>query len=105
MDFASFGKMPRLFRECIITEKIDGTNAQVCITEDGEMFTGSRTRWITPQEDNFGFAQWALDNKEKLDDYKEKAQVRIREKYCWDKIADQYEQLFYDMHEGFGIRD
>jgi hypothetical protein len=65
-QFAAFPKMARLSREAIITEKIDGTNAQVFITDDGDMFTGSRTRWITPEEDNFGFARWAQDHKDEL---------------------------------------
>jgi hypothetical protein len=58
--------MARLQREVIITEKIDGTNAQIFITDDGRMLTGSRTRWITPEEDNFGFARWATDHKDEL---------------------------------------
>ena len=58
--------MARLSRECIITEKIDGTNAQILITEDGQMLVGSRTRWITPESDNFGFAAWCRDNREQL---------------------------------------
>ena len=57
-DFKPFPKMARLSREIIITEKLDGTNAQVFITEDGDLFAGSRTRWITPQDDNYGFARW-----------------------------------------------
>lgn len=65
-EFVPFPKMPRLFRECIITEKIDGTNACICITEDGQFLTGSRSRWITPQEDNFGFARWAEVHREEL---------------------------------------
>lgn len=32
-EFKPFPKMPRLSRECIITEKIDGTNASILITE------------------------------------------------------------------------
>lgn len=64
--FQDFPKMARFARECIITEKIDGTNAQIFITEDGGFFTGSRTRWITPQDDNFGFSAWAHDRKEEL---------------------------------------
>ena len=36
MEFIKFEKIARLNREIIITEKIDGTNAQICITEDGE---------------------------------------------------------------------
>jgi hypothetical protein len=64
--FTPFPKMARLQREVIITEKIDGTNAQVYITDDGRMLTGSRTRWITPEDDNFGFAKWARDNKDEL---------------------------------------
>ncbi len=66
IEFIEFPKIARLSRECIITEKIDGTNAQVCITEDGQFLIGSRTRWITPEQDNYGFAKWAIDNKEEL---------------------------------------
>lgn len=65
-EFIEFAKMPRLSREIIITEKIDGTNAQICITEEGELFAGSRTRWITPEDDNFGFAAWCEANKAEL---------------------------------------
>ena len=58
--------MARLSRECIITEKIDGTNAQIRITEDGQMLVGSRTRWITPTDDNYGFAAWAHAHRDEL---------------------------------------
>ena len=58
--------MARLSRECIITEKLDGTNAQICITEAGDFLVGSRTRWITPEYDNFGFARWAHENRDDL---------------------------------------
>jgi hypothetical protein len=64
--FTPFPKLARLQREVIITEKIDGTNAQILITDDGRMLTGSRTRWITPEDDNFGFAAWARDHKDEL---------------------------------------
>jgi len=66
IEFESFGKIARLTRECTITEKIDGTNACVFIGEDGQFLTGSRTRWITPEDDNFGFSKWAHDNKDEL---------------------------------------
>lgn len=65
-DFNKFPKMARLSRECIITEKIDGTNAQIFITEDGGFYTGSRNRWITPSDDNYGFSAWAHENKDEL---------------------------------------
>lgn len=84
-EFVEFPKMARLSRECVITEKIDGTNAHVFIMESTDapssylgpiqekmvavgmradgmnlmMFAGSRTRFITPKDDNFGFAGWA----------------------------------------------
>ena len=32
-EFIEFPKMARLSRECVITEKIDGTNAQIFIEE------------------------------------------------------------------------
>ena len=56
--FEAFPKIPRLNRTIIITEKIDGTNAQVHVTAEGEVFAGSRNRWITIENDNQGFACW-----------------------------------------------
>lgn len=67
MEFREFPKMARLSREVIITEKIDGTNAKICISEDGKtMLVGSRTRWITPADDNYGFAAWAEEHRDEL---------------------------------------
>ena len=66
IEFQPFQKIPRLSRECVITEKIDGTNASIYIGEDGEFLTGSRTRWITPDDDNFGFSRWAHEHKDEL---------------------------------------
>jgi hypothetical protein len=66
MEFEPFGKIARLSRACVITEKIDGTNASVCIGEDGSFLVGSRTRWITPDDDNFGFARWAFEHEAEL---------------------------------------
>jgi hypothetical protein len=65
-EFIEFPKMPRLSREIVVTEKIDGTNAQIYITDSGDLFTGSRTRWITPEDDNYGFARWAQENRAAL---------------------------------------
>lgn len=66
IPFKPFEKIARLSRECVITEKIDGTNGVICITADGRFLVGSRTRWITPESDNFGFAKWAYANKDEL---------------------------------------
>lgn len=65
-DFVEFPKIARLSREIVITEKIDGTNAQVFVSEDGKVRAGSRNRWITPDEDNFGFAAWVRDHAAEL---------------------------------------
>jgi hypothetical protein len=85
--FEPFPKLARLSRECVITEKLDGTNAQVIITPysyeaehaipdpvvrarvgDFALYAGSRTRLIYPGKtsDNFGFAQWVLENADEL---------------------------------------
>lgn len=67
--FEEFNKIPRLRRGCVITEKIDGTNAQIYISDDKELvLAGSRNRWIFPEKskDNAGFARWVEDNKEAL---------------------------------------
>lgn len=84
MEFREFPKIARFSREVVVTEKIDGSNAQVFIRElpDDEvmptdtpivaargrmlLYAGSRNRWITPQADNFNFAQWVRDNADDL---------------------------------------
>lgn len=65
--FEGFQKIPRLNRDCVITEKIDGTNAQILITDDGRVVAGSRTRLLFPgQADNFGFRAWVEKHTEAL---------------------------------------
>jgi len=95
MDFIEFPKIPRLSREVVVTEKIDGTNAQINIlelaTDDPTLlteeqsklliaakgpevtgagwryiFAGSRSRWITRKADNYGFANWVAENADTL---------------------------------------
>jgi hypothetical protein len=87
MEFQEFPKISRLTRNIIVTEKIDGTNAQIEIIGANEarernlhasqiittnpvtfevMLAGSRTRYITPGADNFGFARWAFENAHEL---------------------------------------
>lgn len=66
IPFEAFPKIPRLNREVVVTEKIDGTNALIYIAEDDQIYAGSRSKWITPSDDNFGFARWVEANKEDL---------------------------------------
>lgn len=68
IEFEAFPKIPRLNRGMVITEKIDGTNAAVIITENGQIGAQSRKRLITPDVDNYGFAGWVHDNAEALAD-------------------------------------
>ena len=59
ITFISFPKIPRFENESIIiTEKIDGTNAQIYIDIDGNIQSGSRNRWVTCESDNYGFASY-----------------------------------------------
>ncbi len=68
LEFNPFPKIARLNRDCVVTEKLDGTNAQVSINDDGVIMAGSRSRWITPGKatDNFGFAAWVQENADDL---------------------------------------
>lgn len=66
IEFVPFPKIARLNREIVVTEKIDGTNAQVHVSEDGTVRAGSRTRWITRDDDNFGAALWVAEHAEEL---------------------------------------
>ena len=65
-EFVPWPKIHRFRRNVVITEKIDGTNAAVGVTDDGDLYCQSRKRIITPESDNFGFAQWAHDNRDEL---------------------------------------
>jgi hypothetical protein len=95
-SFQEFPKIARLNREMVITEKIDGTNAHVIISEPCcgaetalydsgrvgcqvcapwiaevgglRIAAGSRTRYITPDNDNHGFARWVKENAASLRD-------------------------------------
>lgn len=66
LEFTPFPKIARLSRDIVITEKLDGTNACIRIGPDGEFLTGSRQRWITPEDDNYGFSKWAHEHKDEL---------------------------------------
>lgn len=68
MEFKAWPKTPRLFRDITVTEKIDGTNAAVIVTEDGEVGAQSRNRLITPGKDtdNAGFAGWVEEHADSL---------------------------------------
>ena len=66
-EFQPWPKIARLNREITVTEKIDGTNAAIVVGDEGiGIFAQSRTRIITPEDDNYGFARWVADNSEEL---------------------------------------
>lgn len=65
MEFKPFTKIPRLSRECVITEKIDGTNGIIGIEND-IIYAGSKSRWLSEKQDNFGFYKWVMENREDL---------------------------------------
>lgn len=89
-EFKEWPKIARLRRNIIITEKIDGTNAQIHIEKSDEpggvysgvlavegepkcsymnIYAGSRNRWLEVEgrgNDNFGFAKWVASNGKEL---------------------------------------
>jgi RNA ligase len=64
--FPKFQKIARWNRDIIITEKIDGTNGLIHVSEDGTVRAGSRNRWLSVDSDNHGFARWVTENSEQL---------------------------------------
>jgi hypothetical protein len=88
MKFEPMGKIPRLSRNIVVTEKLDGTNASIAITPFTEIVTsrernwavwfdvsthmyiyaGSRSRWLdtSSKGDNYGFAKWVETNAQEL---------------------------------------
>jgi hypothetical protein len=66
-EFIKWASIPRIENEKYhFTEKIDGTNACIVINPDGSYFCQSRTRIITPEDDNYGFAKWVEDNEKEI---------------------------------------
>ncbi len=68
-EFQGFPKIPRLKgrTETVITEKIDGTNAHILITQEDQILAGSRHRWLLPgQSDNVGFRAWVEEHHDEL---------------------------------------
>ncbi len=69
-EFKEFSKIERWqgSTHMVITQKIHGTNAQVYIYKDEhnvpQLLCGCRTRWITPEEDNYGFAKFVYEHKQ-----------------------------------------
>lgn len=43
---------------------------------------------------------WAIENASDLADYRARAVGRIKERYCWDIVAGQYEVMFHEIVEG-----
>lgn len=87
VEFTPWPKIGRFNQQCVITEKLDGTNAAIRIMPyeearatgdhpdmmvgsiDGNffgVFAQSRNRFINPTSDNFGFANWVHQNINEL---------------------------------------
>jgi hypothetical protein len=90
MEHIKFPKIPRLNKDMVISEKIDGTNANIliqavdpsptmredfllkgwAILKNGSfeyaVVPGSKNRFVTLKKDNYAFARWVFDNSEEL---------------------------------------
>lgn len=71
LDFKSFSKIAKIDAlPMVITQKIHGSNAQVVIFENGhgelDILVGSRTRYLSPEADNYGFCSFINDNKQEF---------------------------------------
>lgn len=85
MEFVKWPKIARLHQVWEFSEKVDGTNGVLwwkgdvdgvdtskivarVVVDEGPLYllAGSRTRWLTTQDDNFGFAGWAAEHAKDL---------------------------------------
>ena len=68
--------------------KLHGTNAGVLIKPTGQVIAQSRKRFITPGDDNMGFAQWVESKKEWFSSFKDPMfSVIIYGEWCGNGIA------------------
>ncbi len=73
-EFKKFDKIESIDKcKISITQKINGTNAQIYIFDDENgvrnVYAGSRNRWLTIDDDNYGFAKWVSQNATQLSDF------------------------------------
>lgn len=87
IQFTEFEKIARLSRPVIITEKLDGANMQIKVLDEYEVeghvgspelikvvvagtnyyiAAGSRSKWLTYNDDYKGFFKWVLSHDEEL---------------------------------------
>lgn len=71
MEFKPFNKILHIGKLYMsITQKIHGSNAQVYIYRDEnaelQIKAASRSRWISPEDDNYGFARFIHDNRDEI---------------------------------------
>lgn len=95
-EFKPFGSISRLSRDMVITEKLDGTNGLIHVgfaTEGNRPLirAGSRNRWITPEDDNYGFAKWVKANEAEL--------AKLGEGYHYGEWWGQGIQVGYGLKE------
>jgi len=66
IKYEELPKIVRLSREVTISEKLDGTQGTIYVDEQGNVYAASKSRWITPENDNHGFARWVETNQDEL---------------------------------------
>ena len=65
-EFVSFPKIARYSRNVVVTEKLMAPMHRYSSEKMVNSLTGSRNRWITPEDDNYGFSRWAHEHKDEL---------------------------------------
>lgn len=65
-EFKRWASIERLGQTVTITEKVHGSNAQILVTDDGQVRAGSRERWLDRVNDNYGFCRHVLDHADEV---------------------------------------
>ena len=67
IEFKAFPKIERFDGFGMsITQKIHGTNAHILIKDGCILGVGSRTRWLTVEDDNYRFCKYVTENAKEL---------------------------------------
>ena len=62
--------------------KLDGTNAAVQVSPSGQVVAQSRSRVITPNQDNMGFARWLEGCKDRFAAYAQAEHMTVFGEWC-----------------------
>lgn len=89
---------------CFIFPKIDGTNTQLW-TDGDSIFTGSRNRTLSLDNDHFGFCRWAVNQRNIKDFFLKYPNLRLYGEWLVPHTLKTYQKTAWNKFYVFDVMD